>query len=269
MSPWWGVAFLVFVAWFWWRGRREAATLTVTALDLAFPSLPPAFDGWRLFHLSDLHLYGPSRMVDRVLAAVEQAHPDAIIITGDLISARRALAPAQELLRALAVDRPTWVVLGNADHRVHPDDGPVAEYRATGAHVLVNASATVTRGDDEIRLVGVDDAHDHYDDLERALTGVAAHEFTMLLSHSPEILDQPGVARVDLILAGHTHGGQIRLPLVGVFYAHSRLGTKYLEGLHRLGRATVFITRGVGTTRLGLRYHCPPEVAVITLRRGG
>jgi predicted MPP superfamily phosphohydrolase len=252
---------------FWRRARAEADGLWLTRQAVVSDRLPAAFDGFRILHLSDVHFREPSPRGWLMLRAAEQVAPDIIVITGDLVCASRGMREAHGLLRLLARRWPTYVVLGNADLRTARADALAGSWSALGARVLVNQGAPVERDGERIWLAGVNDSHTGRDFLEGALAGAGEGEFVIALSHSPDLALRPGVEAVDLILAGHTHGGQIVLPYLGPLYARCRLGTRYASGLHRLNGTQIFDSRGAGSTRLRLRLHCPPEAAVITLTR--
>ncbi|UCH35488.1 MAG: metallophosphoesterase family protein [Armatimonadota bacterium] len=121
-------------------------------------------------------------------------------------------------------------------------------------------------GDGEFWVVGVDDPYRFRDDPGRALAQVPAGAFKLLLAHSPEVIRRREALSADLILAGHTHGGQVRLPVIGALLTRSRLGRKWSRGTFRLGGTVLILTTGVGTTRLGVRFCCPPEMTLWVLR---
>jgi predicted MPP superfamily phosphohydrolase len=252
---------------FWRRARAEADGLWLTRHTVVSDRLPAAFDGFKILHLSDLHFRGPSPRGWLMLRAAEQAAPDIIVITGDLVGGHRGLLEASGLLRCLARRWPTYVVLGNADLRTARADALAASWSALGARVLVNQGAPVERRGEQIWLAGVNDSHTGRDFLESALAGAGERDFVIALSHSPDLALRPEAAAVDLILAGHTHGGQIVLPRIGPLYARCRLGLRYASGLRRLDGTQIFVSRGAGSSRLQLRLHCPPEAAVVTLTR--
>jgi predicted MPP superfamily phosphohydrolase len=250
---------------FWRRARAEADGLALTGQTIACPRLPAAFEGFRILHLSDLHLRGPSPRHWRVIALAEQAAPDIVVITGDLLGSRSGLMEAKGLLRTLARMWPTYVVLGNADLRVARAEALAETWSALGARVLVNQGERLERDGGHLWIAGVNDAHTGRDFLEAAAAGAWDEEFVIALSHSPDLVQRPEARRADLVLAGHTHGGQIVLPYLGALYARTRLGRAHASGLHKIEGIPVFISRGVGSTRLRLRLNSPPEVVLVTL----
>jgi hypothetical protein len=244
----------------------------LTRLELTLPRLPKAFDGYTIVHLSDLHV-GALRSVARLrrrLEVLSGAAPDLLVVTGDLGGRRReeVAAAAGEMTR-LAVREGRYAVLGNHDHRAGA--GFVREeLEGCGFRVLVNEAAPLSRQGERLWLVGCDDcSYRRYDDLARALRGVPPEEEKILLSHSPDLWPEAREQGIGLMLSGHTHGGQIVVPGLGPLVVPSRFGRRWAAGLFRAGRSQLYVNRGVGEVVPPVRLGCPPEVAVIVLRRAG
>ena len=240
----------------------------LTETDILIPDLPPAFDGFRITQVSDLHHSPivPAADVHRVVALAQATGADMFALTGDYTTARASyVGPVAEALGTLAAPAGVWAVLGNHDHYTDAELTTRALTRAR-IGVLNNAHTALTRGGDTLQLVGVDDWSWGKSDWPRAFTGVDARKATLLLSHQPIVLDLPQTEGVDLVLSGHTHGGQLRLPLVG---APIRFVNefKYLRGHYRRGRTQLYVSRGTGTVGLPIRLGAPPEIAVLRLRR--
>jgi predicted MPP superfamily phosphohydrolase len=198
----------------------------ITRLEIPIPGLPPAFDGYRILHLSDLHasIYlSVARM--RARLAVAAAEPrDLVVFTGDLTGDRPLLAAAAEALAELTAPDGTLAVLGNHDHWLGASEVQAA-LESRGVKALMNQRVTVERGGERLIFAGVDNsAYAERDDLAAALAGVREGDTVILLSHAPGIILRPLAKRASLILCGHTHGGQIVLPLIGAFYVPSTLG---------------------------------------------
>ena len=158
-------------------------------------------------------------------------------------------------------------VLGNHDSWVS-ESCVIQSLASQGVKVLLNEQAAVSRGGETLYLAGVGDAsYAEQDDVGAALAGVPAGAAVILLSHTPDIARKPGAAQAALVLAGHTHGGQIVLPWIGPCYVPTRLGRRYASGLHRMDGQWVFVNRGLGEVFPPLRIGCPPEIALLTLRR--
>jgi len=253
----------------WHLGQRAAGPSAIRSFErpLPLPRLPAALDGLRLLHISDAHLSPRNDFVQTILSRAEAARPDLVAITGDLPSSPYGLPLARRLLERLAARWPTYVVLGNADHWADRFHHSIARWGETGAHVLTNQGLSFPDGDG-LWIAGVDDPFRYRDDPARALAGAPADGLKLLLAHSPDVIQRAAALQADLILTGHTHGGQVRLPLIGAILTRSRVGRNYARGVFRLGNGTVLIvTSGLGVTRLAVRFWCPPEMTVWVLRR--
>ena len=265
------IAFLIviaLVATSWWlvhKALAEARSLTLTRRRLACPGLPPAFDGLRVLHVTDLHLDSGHSPAAAVLREADSLEPDLVMVTGDLVSTCCGVDEGEQFLRAFANRWPTYVVLGNSDQRAIRKRELIARWQETGATILVNERVEVKRNGSRIWIAGVDDPHQGRDSLELALRNVPPEDFALLLAHSPDIALRPRVEEADLVLCGHTHGGQVCFPWLGAIYTRTRIARKYASGLHRINGATVLISRGAGSTKLGIRMHCPPEITLLTL----
>jgi hypothetical protein len=261
------IALVLCAALVWIAGVRGARDLRPRERVLEIAGLPARLDGLRVLHLTDLHLRERTKLPARLLGIARQYRPDLVVITGDLVWGPSGVGVAQALLRALAAEFPTWAVEGNADHWADRTGEERARWRQTGARFLTNAAAPLAEGSPPAWIVGVDDPYRGLDDLEAAYGDVPAGAWTMLLAHSPDILSRDLARRARLIFAGHTHGGQCRLPLLGAVVTHTRIGRRFVEGVHTVGDTVVVISRGAGVTRLPIRLLCPAEVTTWRLTR--
>ena len=240
----------------------------LTETDIFIRELPPAFDGFRIAQVSDVHhssLVGLDE-VRRVVALANGARADMIALTGDYTTAnRKYIEPCAEALAALAAPHGVWAVLGNHDHHT---DGPATERALAGRGIglLDNANTRLSRGGEELQLVGIDDWSWAQNDWAKAFKGVDRARPSVLLSHQPSVFDRPQTEGVSLILSGHTHGGQVRLPLVGA-PARFMDEFKYLRGRFERERTQLYVTRGTGVIGVPLRLGARPEIAVLRLRR--
>jgi len=246
----------------------EPRAYELTETDIPIRDLPPAFDGFRIAQVSDLHhsLIVPHADVERIVRLTQSLNADMIALTGDYTTARASyVEPCAELLGRLSAPAGVWAVLGNHDHYTDPELTARALTRAR-INVLNNANTTITRGNDALQLVGIDDWSWGKSDFARALRGVDAHRPSLLLSHQPIVLDLPQTEGISLILSGHTHGGQLRLPLVGapVRFVNE---FKYLRGHYQRNGTHLYVSRGTGTVGLPIRFGARPEIAVLRLRR--
>jgi uncharacterized protein len=244
----------------------EPYDLTVERVPVSLRRLPPALDGLKIVHLSDIH-HSPFTERAQVERAVEVANglqPDIVALTGDYISHEREyIQPCAELLGRLRARRGVYAVLGNHDNWV---DAPLITdlFRAEGIHVLNNEGMRFEDRGASFWLAGVNDTMVGLEDLPLALAGSRADEMKLLLAHNPVILRRAARARVDLVLAGHTHGGQVTWR--NERDAAGRVRRRILRGLGRRGETQIYVTRGVGTVVLPVRYGCRPEVSLLQLR---
>ncbi len=228
--------------------------------------LPKAFEGFRIVHLSDIHhsTFTSREQIERAVDAANRLHPDLIALTGDYIShERRFAAPCAEMLGRLRARRGVYAVLGNHDHWT--DAALITDlFRAEGITVLVNQGMRFEEGGEAFWLAGVDDTMVGLEDLTLALAGSSSDEMKLLLAHNPIILRRAARAGVDLVLSGHTHGGQVSLRSDPASSGRPR--RRLLRGLGRQGDTQIYVTRGLGTVVLPIRYGCPPEVSLLELR---
>ena len=243
----------------------EPFMLAIERQQIYLRRLPKALDGLRIVHLSDFH-YGPltnSKHLERAVKAANDLRPDLIALTGDYISHDRVYAaPCAELVGNLRARYGVYAVLGNHDHWT--DAALIADlFRAERIRVLLNEGMRLDLRGESFWLAGVNDTMVGLEDLPLALAGSRDDEMKLLLAHNPIILRRAARAGVDLVLSGHTHGGQVMLRS-----EKSRSGgprRRLLRGLGRRGKTQIYVTRGLGTVVLPIRYGCPPEVSLLEL----
>jgi uncharacterized protein len=244
----------------------EPFMLSIERQEIYLRRLPAKLDGLRVVHLSDLH-YGPlvnPQHLERAVKVANDLKPDLIALTGDYISQDRVYAaPCAEVAGRLRARHGVYAVLGNHDHWT--DAQLIADlFRAEDIRVLINEGLRMDLRGESFWLAGVDDTMVGLEDLPLALAGAQHHEFKLLLAHNPTILRRAARAGVDLVLSGHTHGGQVTWRS-----EKSRSGRprrRMLRGLGRRGNTQIYVTRGLGTVVLPIRYGCPPEISVLDLR---
>jgi predicted MPP superfamily phosphohydrolase len=244
----------------------EPYMLTVEHRQINLRRLPKELDGIRVVQLTDIH-HSPFTSREQIERAVETAnklHPDIIALTGDYISKERAYAaPCAEILGKLRARYGVYAVLGNHDHWT--DAALITDlFRAEGITVLINEGMRFEQRGAAFWLAGVDDTMVGLEDLPLALAGSREDEMKLLLAHNPIILRRATRAGVDLVLSGHTHGGQVALR--GEKSASGRPRRRLLRGLTRRGATQIYVSRGLGTVVLPIRYGCPPEVSLLELR---
>lgn len=253
-------------------GVKNALDLKTTNVSFNFSELPPAFDGYRILFMTDLHLDGNPRIKQAILRHIECIQPvDICILGGDYrFETVGNFSVALEHLRDLVPILKTvskngvFAVLGN-----HDCIDMVYGLEDTGIHFLLNDHALITRSTENICIAGVDDPHYfRCADLSRALLGVPPKKFTILVAHSPEIYRQARYQGVHLYLCGHTHAGQFQFPRIGPVFTHSRTGRQFVYGQWNYGRMQGYTSSGVGASGLFARYGTRGEIVTITLRCG-
>jgi len=241
----------------------ERHQMSRTDLDIAVSGLPPALDGLRIGLITDIH-HSATVSTDDVSRAVETlrgATPDLMVLGGDYVTYgdRRYVGPVAERLAPL-VGAPagSFAILGN-----HDDDRDMpAALTARGFTVLRDQRTTITVRGERVDIAGIRFWTRKASELASVLSG--SGETVLLLAHDPRRLVEAASLDVQLVLSGHTHGGQVLLPGVGAI-----AGRKFpvLSGVGRENNTALFVSRGVGTVYVPVRFNCPPEVAVLTLRR--
>lgn len=242
----------------------EANSLSVERVEITIARLPKKLDGFRVLHLSDTH-HSPFTGLEHISRAVtvaNQLNPDLVALTGDYVShERQYIAPVAKVLGELRAAHGVYACLGNHDHWTDPE-AMARELEKKSIRVLINEGFRLESTPAPFWLCGVDDHMVGKTDLPAALKGAFPDEFKLLLAHNPVIFRRAARADVDLTLSGHTHGGQVR-----VRDADQRLiRRRRTAGLHRIKQSHIYITRGIGTVVLPIRFQCPPEISVLELR---
>ena len=258
--------------WLLWANSSPAAT----QVTVASGALPEAFEGFKIAHVSDLHNAVFGRKNERLLSLIRAAKPDIIAITGDLIDSRHTdIDSALAFVEAAAEIAPVYYVTGNHESRLDFDE---IEPRliAAGARVLRNEAEDIGRGGERIRLAGIDDPSfirtggtaEERAAAELEQLGDGGGTFTVLLAHRPELVEVYAEYGAGLVLSGHAHGGQVRLPLLGGLYAPGQgLLPEYDSGLYSLGETQMVVSRGLGNSVAPLRVNNRPELVIVTLSR--
>jgi predicted MPP superfamily phosphohydrolase len=248
---------------FWNRKR-----LVVERLDLSFPGLARAFDGYRVAFLTDFHISAvvPDWWVARAVATALELRPDLVLLGGDYLSHHpRYVANMVRLMRPLHARDGVLGVLGNHDHYVG-----AALVRAAladaGVIELRNAPMLVRRNGAALAIAGIGDLCFDAIDFRAALDGVPAEVPRIVVSHDPDVFAfWPADRRCDLMLSGHTHGGQAHLPLLGPPYVPSQFGFRFLAGLMGEPGRHLYVSRGVGVITAPIRWGCPAELTLVVL----
>jgi predicted MPP superfamily phosphohydrolase len=239
-------------------GRHE---LDVTRVSVPVAQLPPSLAGLRIGLLTDIHRSGlvPHEDVARAAALLQREAPDLIVLGGDYVTwgDRRYVHPAAEALTPLSAPHGVYGILGN-----HDDDHDMpAALSARGVQMLKDARTRLTVRGETLDLVGIRFWTKRATDIAPLLRGASPN--TILLAHDPRRLTEAAALNVPLVLSGHTHGGQVVLPIVGAIAAQK---FPVVWGVGQRGDTSIFVSRGIGTIYVPVRINCPPEVAILTLQ---
>ena len=249
----------------------ETTNVEVVQIELKLPRLAPAFDGYRLAQISDIHMgtgMTPQHL-SRIVEMVNAEQPDAVALTGDYVThgdIQDVLPLLREPLSQLSAKDGAFAILGNHDHWTDPDaiHGILAD---SGINDLTNTVHTLTRGDSRLHLAGVDDYWEEKADVEAVIAQIEGDDCAVLLAHEPDFADvSAATGRFDLQISGHSHGGQVRLPILNRALQLPHLGIKYPMGQYQVGGMIQYTNRGVGTIAPAVRFNCRPEITVYTLR---
>jgi uncharacterized protein len=251
----------------YWRARKNAENIKIRRHDIRSPEVPASFDGFTILHLSDLHVDMNDGAMRRLVELLPTISYDLCVLTGDYRA--KTFGPYQAALEGIArvrahLDGPVYGVLGN-----HDTVRMVPRLEEIGIRMLLNESETIERGGEQLHLVGIDDAHYYrVDNIEKAAAGVAGAEFSILLSHTPEIYRQAAHAGFNVLLSGHTHGGQICLPGAVPIMLDSVLPRRMGAGAWCYHDMVGYTSVGVGSCILPVRLNCFPEITLHRLLRG-
>lgn len=270
------VCLIALSAYLYW----ENTTIEVTFLEVVDFAIPVDFDGFTIAHISDLHNTEFGQQQERLLQKLVEAAPDLIAITGDLLDSYHPnITVAMEFINGAIAIAPVYYVTGNHESRLPELYAQLREQmESAGVVVLDNKAVTLEYGSSIIRVLGVDDPtfsaeSDLYEDNEQVISAQLdvllddQSACTILLSHRPELFDVYHEAGIDLVLCGHAHGGQVRLPFIGALFAPNQgFFPEYTAGLYRQGDTQMVVSRGLGNSSFPIRINNPPELVVITLQ---
>jgi len=249
--------------------HNDVYDIEITRHEVIVDDLPPRFDRYRIAFLTDTHVASFVRrdFYREIVAQVQRFDPDAVLLGGDFVTWRRHIPLMAEVLFSdIRARDGIFAILGNHDYWAGAEE-VMSAMSARGVQFITNRSVRLSRGGETLPLVGIDEMYRGKPDAMRAFEGVGADEPCIAVSHHPDIIDLLGGRRIDLLVCGHTHGGQIRLPFFGALIVPSRHEGEFAAGFHRVGRVLMYVSRGIGAIP-PVRILCRPEVATFTLRRG-
>lgn len=248
----------------YWRGRKNAENIQVRRHYIRLPESLPAFDGFTILQLSDLHADLNDGTMRRLIELLPTVSYDLCVLTGDYRG--KTYGPFEPAIEGMArvrahLKEPVYAVLGN-----HDTIRMVPALEDIGIQMLLNESETLERGGECIHLVGIDDAHYYrVDNIEKAASRIPTAEFSILLSHTPEIFRQAAHAGFNVLLSGHTHGGQICLPGAIPITLDSVLPRRMGAGAWKYHEMVGYTSVGVGTSIVPVRLNCLPEITLHSL----
>lgn len=253
---------------FWGVALRRRLVKTRT-LEITLDALPPALDGFRIAHLSDLHfgLFHPREHALRLARAVTRADADLVALTGDyLTSGTRFHDVAGAFVAALRARHGVVASLGNHDY--FDVDDLVATLGRAGARVLRNEGFVLEHAGARLGVAATDDLWTKRADVDKTLASLPSDVPRVVLAHDPELFDALADGGAALVLSGHTHWGQVGVPWLAERWSLGRLGHRYHAGLHRRGPSTLWVHPGVGATGVPIRFGVAPELTMLVLRAG-
>ena len=240
----------------------------VTEHTVCIPKLPSAWDGVRIAHITDIHL-GQYTSYDQIRDIVDISNaqnPDIVVLTGDYITkSKTPLGPLVEAFRSLQAKLGKFAVLGNHDYN-NSTQAIINHAKSAGIEMMRNEHRFITKQGSPICIAGVEDLWTKRIDASKSLKGVRKNIPTILLCHNPDYAEMlPDDVNIDLMICGHTHGGQVKIPFCDAPVLPIR-HKKYAEGLVKGPRCPVFISRGLGMVGIKVRFNCRPELPIITLK---
>ena len=263
-----GIGVPLFLWTFWW----EPNSLRVNQYQLEVARLPKGFDQLRVIAMSDLHIGAPYITLDKLRTIVNEANaqdPDLTVLLGDFVIqgvvGGELIEPETfvEILKELKAKQGVYAVLGNHDWIIG-GERVAAAFERVGIRVLTNEAIPLERNGSKIWLAGVGDYFTAHHDLKKLSGSITTDDPVLAITHTPDVFLKLS-PQIILTLAGHTHGGQVNLPLLGRAVVPSDYGQKYAIGDIREGQRRLFVTSGIGTSILSVRFRVPPEISVLTL----
>ncbi len=256
---------------YYYAHKVEPSLLQIHQENIYSPSIPPAFDNFKIVQFSDTHLgfqYSLEQLQDLV-QQINQLQPNIVVFTGDLIDEPLSFLEGEQLSLILqelkATDGKYWVY-GNHDHGGYGTNIVADIMVQADFELLQNSHTVIERNHERMILAGIDDMILGKTDIDRALANTNPDLFTILLVHEPDFADITKSYPVDLQLSGHSHGGQVRLPIIGHLYTPI-YAEKYISGKYQIDDLQLYVNQGIGTTRLPFRFFCKPEIHLFTLKK--
>ncbi|MBB6454851.1 hypothetical protein HNQ94_003340 [Salirhabdus euzebyi] len=262
---------------YYYAKHIEPSLINVKREKIVSPKIPQAFDGFNILLFGDTHLgfhYTLDQLND-LITEINSQKPDLVLFTGDLVDDPRQLSMQEyeTCIRILSnINAPfgKYWVYGNHDHGGYGTETIKKVMELSQFRLLMNESTQIVKDDTTFNLAGLDDVMLGRPSLDQTLSNVDTDKFTVLMCHEPDFADLTKAFPVDVQFSGHSHGGQIQIPFIG-YVVTPPFAEKYVEGNYTIGNnpLQLFVTRGIGTTRLPYRFLCKPEINLFTLHRDG
>lgn len=259
-------SFFIKAAGLYEKGRNNALNIVVNKIQIGFLNLPDSFNGYKILHLTDLHLDSTKGVEDAIIKKIENLEYDLCVMTGDYRNRthgnfKQILLPMEKLVKTINSKDGILAVLGN-----HDTYQLVNYMEEMGIRVLNNETVTIYRKGEHIAVTGTDDPSNYYTEQITAALEEKTRDFKIVLAHSPEIYDTAADNGYNLYLCGHTHGGQICLPGGIPIFTHLRTGRSYCKGMWSYAGMKGYTSSGCGTSGIPLRFNCQSEIPLIELR---
>ncbi|WP_174613093.1 metallophosphoesterase [Virgibacillus ihumii] len=249
----------------------ETGMLELKRDVISSKKIPDSFNQFKIIQFSDTHIgfHYSLEQLDELVNTINNEKPDLIVFTGDLVDQANTYNWSENLviaLKKLQANHGKYWIYGNHDHGGYGTDVVKNAMDKADFQLLKNSHATIRIADREIILAGIDDVMLGNPDLRKTLVAANPDLFTILLAHEPDYADRVTQYPVDVQLSGHSHGGQVRLPFIGDLYT-PLYAEKYVQGRHSLndGKLILYVSKGIGTTRVPYRFLCKPEINIFTL----
>ena len=259
------ITFAILFAFFWYQNKH----LTITYYTYTNGKITSEFDGYRIVQISDLHNASFGQDNQRLLTKIEALNPDMIVITGDVVDSNRTnINTAVTFVQNAARLCPVYYVTGNHENWLSGADKEklIKGFTDADAVILSNSVIVIANGIERFALIGLNDENLSDGTLDSLASTLDSDRFWLLLAHEPQYLDDYSRSKVDLVLTGHAHGGQFRLPFIGGVVAPDQgLFPEYTEGIHQSGNTTMVISRGLGNSIIPVRLFNDPEIVCVDL----
>ncbi|MFH1401905.1 MAG: metallophosphoesterase [Parcubacteria group bacterium] len=249
-----------------WGFLIEPNLISTEKISIKAESMSDSLKDLKFLQISDLHLKEFSFREEKVLKIIKSIKPDLVFITGDIVDwSTKDFTGLEKFSKDLSADYKDkiFAVFGNHDHRNNKFKTLKDVLKENGIQVLINESRKLETNDSYFYLIGVDDPHLGYDDIDKATAGIGEDSFKILLAHSPEIFRKITDKKINLVLVGHAHGCQVGIPFLCDLFLPLNYDKKYKRGLFKENSTYLYVNRGIGETILPFRLNAFPEITII------